>query len=124
VNLEQVYQTPLVVDIAITFITLETVALSVLHRLTGRGLAWRDYGLTVLSGLSLMLALRCALTPGFWPGMALFLVTAGLAHGADLRARWRVKPPQACLGDTSAARCAAAPAPPRRRPALPVRPPS
>jgi hypothetical protein len=37
--------------------------------------------------LSLMLALRCALTPGFWPGMALFLITAGLAHGADLRAR-------------------------------------
>ncbi len=88
-NLEQVYQTPLVVDIAIAFITLETVALCVLHRLTGRGLAWPDYGLTVLSGLSLMLALRCALTPGFWPGMALFLVTAGLAHGADLRARWR-----------------------------------
>jgi len=91
VNLEQFYQTPLVVDIAIAFITLETLALGLLHRLTGRGLAWRDYGLTVLSGLSLMLALRCALTPGFWPGMALFLVTAGLVHGADLRVRWRIK---------------------------------
>jgi hypothetical protein len=89
VNLEQFYQTPLVVDIAIAFITLETLALGLLHRLTGRGLAWREFGLTVLSGLSLMLALRCALTPGFWPGMALFLVTAGLAHGADLRVRWR-----------------------------------
>jgi hypothetical protein len=89
VNLEQIYQTPLVVDIAIAFITLETLALGLLHRLTGRGLAWREFGLTVLSGLSLMLALRCALTPGFWPGMALFLVTAGLAHGADLRVRWR-----------------------------------
>jgi hypothetical protein len=91
VNLEQIYQTPLVVDIAIAFITLETLALGLLHSLTGRGLALREYGLTVLSGLSLMLALRCALTPGFWPGMALFLVTAGLAHGADLRARWRIK---------------------------------
>ena len=88
-NLEQIYQTPLVVDIAIAFITLETLALVLLHRLTGRGLAWREFGLTVLSGLSLMLALRCALTPGFWPGMALFLVTAGLVHGADLRDRWR-----------------------------------
>jgi hypothetical protein len=94
VNLEQIYQTPLVVDIAIAFITLETLALGLLHRLTGRGLAWREFGLTVLSGLSLMLALRCALTPGFWPGMALFLVTAGLAHGADLRARWRAGPRQ------------------------------
>ena len=93
-NLEQIYQTPLVVDIAIGFITLETLALAVLYRLKGRGLAWREYGLTVLSGLSLMLALRCALTPGFWPGMALFLVTAGLAHGVDLRARWRAGPRQ------------------------------
>jgi hypothetical protein len=89
VTLAQLYQTPLVVDIAIAVIVLETMVLWVLHRLTGHGLAWREYGLTVLSGLSLMLALRCALTPGFWPGMALFLVTAGLAHGADLRARWR-----------------------------------
>ena len=88
-TLALLYQTPLVVDIAIAFITLETLALRLLHRQTGRGLAWREYGLTVLSGLSLMLALRCALTPGLWPGMALFLVTAGLAHGADLRIRWR-----------------------------------
>ena len=88
-NLEQIYQTPLVVDIAITFITLETLALGLFHSLTGRGLAWREYGLTVLSGLALMLALRCALTPGFWPGMALFLIAAGVAHGADLRVRWR-----------------------------------
>ena len=88
-NLKQIYQTPLVADIAIAFITLETLTLGLLHSLTGRGLALREYRLTVLSGLSLMLALRCALTPGFWPGMALFLVTAGLAHGADLRVRWR-----------------------------------
>jgi hypothetical protein len=91
VNLEQFYQGPLVVDIAIAFITLETLALGLLHSLTGRGLAWREFGLTVLSGLSLMLALRCALTPDGWPGMALFLIAAGLAHGADLRARWRTK---------------------------------
>jgi len=45
--------------------------------------------LTILSGACLMLALRCALTPEGWPGMALFLIAAGIAHGADLRARWR-----------------------------------
>jgi hypothetical protein len=38
-----------------------------------------------------MLALRCALTPGGWPGMALFLIAAGIAHGADLRRRWANK---------------------------------
>ncbi|MEI6758967.1 MAG: hypothetical protein WCO22_00815 [Betaproteobacteria bacterium] len=62
-TLALLYQAPLVVDIAIAFFTLETLALCVLHRQIGRGLAWRDYGLTGLSGL---------------------------AHGADLDARWRM----------------------------------
>jgi hypothetical protein len=91
VTLAQFYETPLVVDIAIVFITLETLALWLVHRLTAWGLPLRDYLLTVLSGLSLMLALRCSLMPGFWQGMALFLVIAGLAHGADLRRRLRDK---------------------------------
>ena len=90
-NLEAIYQTPLVVDIAIGFILIETAALWAFHKITGRGLVVQDVLLTILSGLSLMLALRCALTPGFWPGMALFLITAGLAHGADLRARAKAK---------------------------------
>ena len=90
-NLAELYQSPWVVDIAIGFIVLETVALWAFHQITGRGLVVQDVLLTILSGLSLMLALRCALTPGFWPGMALFLITAGLAHGADLRARAQAK---------------------------------
>ena len=88
-NLEQFYQGPLVVDIAIGFITLEALLLWAWHKSTGRGLALADCVLTILSGAFLMLALRCALTPEGWPGMALFLVAAGIAHGADLRTRWR-----------------------------------
>ena len=90
-TLAEIYQTPLVVDIAIGFILIETAALWAYRQITGKGLAVQDFLLTVLSGLSLMLALRCALTPGLWPGMALFLITAGLAHGADLRARAKIK---------------------------------
>ena len=90
-NLEDIYQSTLVVDIAIGFIVIETFVLWAFHQITGRGLVVQDVLLTILSGLSLMLALRCALTPGFWPGMALFLITAGLAHGADLRARAQAK---------------------------------
>ena len=90
-TLAEFYQSPWVVDIAIGFIVLETVALWAFHQITGRGLVVQDVLLTLLSGLSLMLALRCALTPGFWPGMALFLITAGLVHGADLRARAKAK---------------------------------
>ena len=90
-TLEEIYQSPWVVDIAICFIVLETAALWAFRQITGRGLVVQDVFLTLLSGLSLMLALRCALTPGFWPGMALFLITAGLVHGADLRARAKAK---------------------------------
>ena len=91
-SLEQLYQGPLVVDIAIAFITLESLLLWAFHKFTGRGLALADCVLTILSGACLMLALRCALTPDGWPGMALFLIAAGIAHGADLRARWRNQP--------------------------------
>jgi len=91
VNLEDIYHSPLVVDIAIGFMVLETACLWAFHRVTGRGLVVQDVLFTILSGLSLMLALRCALTPGLWPGMALFLITAGLAHGADMRARAKAK---------------------------------
>ena len=90
-NLEDIYQSPWVVDIAIGFMVLETACLWAFHRVTGRGLLVQDVLFTILSGLSLMLALRCALTPGLWPGMALFLITAGLAHGADMRARAKAK---------------------------------
>ena len=90
-SLEQLYQGPLVVDIAIGFITLESLLLWAFHKLAGRGLALADCMLTILSGAFLMLALRCALTPQGWPGMALFLIAAGIAHGADLRSRWRDK---------------------------------
>jgi len=91
VNLEQFYQGPLVVDIAIGFITLETLLLWAWYNFTGRGLALADCVLTIVSGACLMLALRYALTPGGWPGMALFLIAAGIAHGADLRRRWANK---------------------------------
>ena len=87
-SLEQLYQGPLVVDIAIGFITLESLLLWAFHKFTGRGIALADCVLTIVSGVCLMLALRCALTPDGWPGVALFLIAAGIAHGADLRARW------------------------------------
>lgn len=90
-NVEAFYQGPLVVDIAIAFITVEALLLWAWHKFTGRGLALKDCLLTIVSGACLMAALRCALTPNGWPGMALFLICAGIAHGADLRSRWRNK---------------------------------
>ena len=91
-NLQSLYAGPLVADIAIAFIVLETCLLWLIYALRGWGLAPSDYALTVLSGMFLMLALRCALTPGWWPGMAVSLVAAGLAHGVDLRRRFHKRP--------------------------------
>ena len=88
-NLQSIYAGPLVVDIAIAFIAIETLVLWLLYTVRGWGIAPSQYLLTVLSGLFLMLALRCALTPDGWPGMAVSLIAAGLAHGADLRQRFR-----------------------------------
>lgn len=84
------YASGLVVNIAIAFTVLELLALLAWHRLTKRGLAPADYLLNLLSGLCLMLALRCALSE-FWAGMALCLIAAGVAHLRDLVVRSRRK---------------------------------
>ena len=91
-NLQSLYVGPMVADIAIGFIVLETVLLWLLYTVRGWGLAPAEYVLPVLSGLFLLLALRCALPPDGWPGMGAFLIAAGLAHGADLRRRFRQQP--------------------------------
>jgi hypothetical protein len=76
------------VEIAIAITVLEAIALVVYHQATGRGLALRAFGLNLLSGLLLMLALRAALSSGalYWP--AAFLAASGLTHAADIWRRW------------------------------------
>ena len=88
-NLQNLYAGPLVVDLAIAFMAIETLTLWWLYSARTWGIAPSHYLLTVLSGLFLMLALRCALTPDWWLGMATSLIAAGVAHGADLRQRFR-----------------------------------
>ncbi len=77
------------IDTIIAITLLETAALLVYRRTTKRGLAPRDYLLNVISGLCLMLALRCALVGTSWHFMAAFLTAAGVAHVADLA--WRLQ---------------------------------
>lgn len=78
-----------IVDAALAITALETLAVVLWHRRTGRGVAPADFLGNIASGACLMLALRCALV-GAWPGwVALCLVLALAAHLADLRRRWR-----------------------------------
>ena len=79
----------LLIDLVIGFTLLEAVALLLFHRVTGRGVAPRDFALNMASGLSLMLALRCLAHDSGAAWVALCLVAAGIAHGADLWLRWR-----------------------------------
>ncbi len=76
------------VHIAIAFILLEIVALVIFHRVTARGLPRSEYLLNAISGLLLMLALRCALD-ALWPLMALCLTASGVAHLIDIKNRIR-----------------------------------
>jgi hypothetical protein len=80
---------PPLVDVVIAFTALECAVLAVYHRITGRGVAPRDFALNIVSGLCLMLALRCLVRDAGVAWIALCLLAAGAAHGTDLWRRWQ-----------------------------------
>lgn len=79
---------PTLVDGVIGLTVLEGVALLVHHRLTGGGVRPRDFMLNLVSGVCLMLALRCALREQGALWIAAWLAAAGAAHAADIGLRW------------------------------------
>ena len=87
----------MVIDIVIAVTLIEGLVLWLWHRHTGRGLSPRELVPTLGAGLCLMLALRLVMTGGGWPGIVACLLGSGLAHGLDLRRRWRSAAPE--VGD-------------------------
>jgi len=79
-------------DLLIAFTIAEAIGLAIYHRFTGRGLAPADLAATLLSGLSLMVALRFALVDAWFGWIALCLIPALIAHLVDLRRRWTMPP--------------------------------
>ncbi|MES1161828.1 MAG: hypothetical protein ABUL50_02040 [Rhizobacter sp.] len=79
----------LLIDLVIVFTLVEAVALALYHRVSGHGVAPRDFLVNMVSGLCLMLALRCLVRDAGTAWVALCLLAAGLAHGTDLWLRWR-----------------------------------
>lgn len=79
----------LVIDGVIVLTVMEVILLAVIHRRSGRGIAPSEILLNVLSGLSLMLALRIALSGS--PSVLVLgaLLLAGIFHGLDILRRWR-----------------------------------
>jgi hypothetical protein len=78
-----------IADVILAFAILEGAALLLFRHRAGRGIAPADLLPNLCSGLSLMLALRLALTASPWPWIALCLLASLLAHLLDLRFRWR-----------------------------------
>ena len=86
------------VDAVIAFTLLECAALVAYHRVTGRGVAPREFVLNGVSGLCLMLALRSLARDAGAVWVALFLLLAGAAHITDIVLRWRRRAPRRAPG--------------------------
>ena len=78
------------IDTIIIITVIEVTVLLLYHYQTKRGLKPRDYLFNVVSGLCLMLALRCALSGSSWYVVSVFLLAAGLAHVTDIVLRLRL----------------------------------
>jgi hypothetical protein len=79
------------IDVVIAITLFEAAALSLHHRLTGKGVAPADFIVNLVSGLCLMLALRGALDDAGGVWVLLPLALAGLTHAFDLSRRWRTR---------------------------------
>ena len=76
-----------IVDLILVLTVLEGVALAWWRRRTGRGPPTTALFGNILAGVCLLLALRVALTGGWWGWIALALFAGLLAHVFDLSRR-------------------------------------
>lgn len=76
------------VDLILGLMLVEAALLMAWRKRTGRGVPLAGLLAFLLSGGCLMLALRVALTDGWWGWVGAFLAAAGIAHVLDLRTRW------------------------------------
>ncbi len=78
-----------IIDLVLSLVALEAMALVVYRRLTGRGVAGSDLLPNLASGASLLVAARLALTGQEWHWIAAALIASLAAHLLDLSVRWR-----------------------------------
>jgi hypothetical protein len=78
-----------IIDLVVALTVLEAAALIVWHRSTRTGPRLSAFGLNLLSGLCLMLAVRAALVGAWWGFVAVWMLAALALHLADLHRIWR-----------------------------------
>jgi hypothetical protein len=77
-----------VLDLILGAMAVEAVVLVLRHRLTGRGIAPRDFLGNLLSGMCLLLGMRLALGGAWWGFISASLLGALVFHVIDLRRNW------------------------------------
>ena len=85
--MSDLFATGHVVDLLLALIIAEAVFIAIHRGKTGRGVRLREVAGSLLTGVFLLLALRCALVgeSSYW--IALWLLAAVLAHVVDLSGR-------------------------------------
>ncbi len=78
-----------IIDLLVGLTLLEAAAVVLYRRRVGRGPAPGPFVVNLLAGICMMLALRVALTGGWWGWISLCLLGSLAAHLRDLRWRWR-----------------------------------
>lgn len=78
----------LAIELILVLVVLEGIALTVYHRMTGRGPSASMLVPNLIAGAALLLAVRLALTDAWWGWLAGALLLALLAHLLDLGMRW------------------------------------
>ena len=79
-------------DLIVAAMALEGVALTLLFRRRGWGVAPAALWPNLLSGMCLLLAMRAGLSGGWWGWVSLPLLGALAFHVADLRRLWQRRP--------------------------------
>lgn len=78
-----------IIDLVLAVMLAEAVVLGAYAARTGQGIAWPDIAINLVAGASLMLAVRAALVGAASHWLVGCLLASLLAHGLDLRRRWR-----------------------------------
>ena len=87
-TLEMLITTGRIVDIMVAVIVIEVLAIVLIRKARGGGIATGPLLLNVGAGGSLMLALRASLSDAGWLWIAAFLVLSLVFHVADQWQRW------------------------------------
>ncbi len=80
-----------VLDFILAAMLAEAIGLTLFHLRTGRGVPPADLLPNLLSGMSVLLAMRLGLLGVWWPFISLSLLAALGCHLIDIRRKWKKK---------------------------------